>query len=213
MVLSWLKRADPEYLLRIAVVLLPSSVASQPRPLDFVEVDAGTISCMFSKKCKVFAHETAGAITLPSGVSGKAWLRSRTFRGSRGSPAAGKRGYQYQVDLTQATSLSETPCVTDLAVDFGEVIPMKYGSAGSGNHVYVIAHGESRSVGLFAAEADGNVVTFTFNEPVCAGINADTGVASYFVGVTAVHRPKSVVAYVRLPGQRVTRVKARAPNY
>ena len=83
----------------------------------------------------------------------------------------------------------------------------------SGNHVYVIAHGESRSVGLFAAEADGNVVTFTFNEPVCAGINADTGVASYFVGVTAVHRPKSVVAYVRLPGQRVTRVKARAPNY
>jgi len=93
----------------------------------------------------------AGEIPLASGVSGKAWLRSRTFRGADGSPAAGKRGYQYQVDLTQATSLAEAPCVTDLVLDFGEIVPLKYG-AGPPNHIYVIPNGGSRPIGLFAAE-------------------------------------------------------------
>src|SRR5262245_49610857 len=104
-------------------------MASEATQLSFVDVDAHTISCLFSKECKISTHSTAGEISLASGVSGKAWLRSRTFQGAQGSPAAGKRGYQYQVDLTQATSLAEAPCVTDLAFDFGEIVPLKYDSA------------------------------------------------------------------------------------
>src|ERR1700735_4671076 len=84
----------------------------------FRGVDAHTILCLFSTNCEVSTHRTAGVIPLFSGMSGKAWLRARTFRDTRDSPAAGNRGYQYQVDLTQAASLAEAPCVTDCRSTF-----------------------------------------------------------------------------------------------
>lgn len=211
--LLWIKKASGIYPLGVAAALFASPGASQATPLSFVDIDAHAISCLFSRNCKISSHDTAGDIPLPSSASGKAWLRSRTFRGARGSPAAGKRGYQYQVDLTHATSLADAPCVTELALDFGEIIPLKYGSAGFANHGYVVARGESPSVRLFAAETEGNIITFTFNEPVCAGINDGSGLASYFVGVTSVHSPKSIVASIRLPGQPLVKVKARVPDH
>lgn len=214
MALPWTKKEGSIYRQCVlAAVLLSWSAASQAKSLSFVDVNAHTIWCLFSTNCKISTQQTAGVIPLFSSVSGKAWLRSRTFRGSRDSPAAGNRGYQYQVDLTQATSLAEAPCVTDLSLDFGEVVVLKYGPAVSGNDVYVVARDEPGLVGLFAAEIDGSAITVTFREPVCAGINAGIGAASYFVGVTSPHPPTSIAASIRVPGQPAAKVTARAPDY
>jgi hypothetical protein len=192
-------------------LVLPVNV--QAKSLSFTEVDAHTIACMFNKKCKLPSQNTAESIPLPVAISGKALLRTRTFRGAPGSPAMGKRGYQYQVDLTGVTSLADAPCITGLALDFGDIVPLKYGSTGSKEDVYVIAHGEPQAIGLFAAEAGDGRVSFTFREPVCAGINAGAGRASYSVGLTSARPPKSIKAIVRLPGRPTVTVAVRAPGH
>jgi hypothetical protein len=193
------------------VATLPGS--SSAAQLNFVNVSAPGINCVFSATCTVVVTDTVDTITVPPLLwSGTARLQSRTFVGKPGTPGAGKTAYEYRVDLTQAVSDGEAPCVTSLDVDFGPVSKLQYNKAGPLDDVYVVAKGGIGTIGLYAVEQNGEVITFTFNEPICAGPASGQGHSSYFVGVASTLPPKLIVAYAAVPGLLPIDVKARAPG-
>lgn len=197
-----------------ASVLLAMSVQAQAAPLSFVNVSAPDINCVFNTTCTVTVTDSVGTITVPPLLwSGTARLQSRTYPGAAGAPGAGKTAYEYRVDLTQAVSDGEVPCVTDISVDFGPVAKLQYNKAGPLDDVFVVTKGGLGSVGLYAVEQNGNVITFTFNQPVCAGPVAGKGMTSYFFGLASDHAPHSISAVVSVPGLDPINTPARGPNH
>lgn len=193
--------------------IVATAPAAQAAPLSIVAVAAPPINCVFNTTCTVTVTDTVDTIAVPAGLwSGTARLQSRTFTGAPGAPAAGKTGYEYRVDLTQAVSDGEAPCVTDLAVDFGPVTKLQYNNGGPLDDVYVVTKGGLGRVGLFAVDETGGVITFTFNQPVCAGPTPGSGHTTFFFGLTSAHPPKSVTANASVPGLLPVDVKARAPG-
>jgi hypothetical protein len=81
-------------------------------PVDFVEVAAPEINCLFSPTCTLLVSDTLSALTL-TGTSGSGILQSRVFVGEAGSPGAGIYGYEYRIDLTGITATNAPPCVTN----------------------------------------------------------------------------------------------------
>ncbi len=198
--------------LGIMAALLPA--AAQAAPLSFVNVGAPDINCVFDPSCKVTVTDSVATIELPSPVwTGTARVQSRTFTGAAGAPGAGKTAYEYRVDLTQAVSDGEVACVTDIAIDFGPVAQLQYNKAGPLDDVFVVTTGGLGSVGLFAVEQTGSVITFTFNQPVCAGSKPGAGMTSFFFGLASDKPPRSISAEVSVPGLAPIAVPARAPGY
>jgi hypothetical protein len=183
-----------------------------PNALKVVDVNASSLACLFAPQCTVTATDTTGDIPLPPGVSGTGRLQSRTFVGAPGTPGAGKTAYEYRVDLTQAVSTGEVPCVTDLTVDFGPVTQLDYGG-GQPADVFVVNQGGLGTVGLFDTVKIGNRITFTFNQPVCAGPAAGSGLSSFFIGASSTTAPRDVTAKVGWPGLDGLNVPARAPTH
>src|SRR5450755_4592131 len=109
--------------LSVATMLaIAPALPAQAASLSFVNVTAPAINCVFNTPCTVTVTDSVDTIAVPAGLwTGTARLQSRTFVGAAGSPAAGKTAYEYRVDLTQAVSDGEVPCVTDIAIDFGPV--------------------------------------------------------------------------------------------
>jgi hypothetical protein len=144
--------------------------------------------------------------------TGTARLQSRTFTGAAGAPGAGKTAYEYRVDLTQAVSDGEVPCVTDISVDFGPVTKLQYNTTGPLDDVFVVTKGGLGSVGLYAVEQNGRIITFTFNQPVCAGTKSGAGMTSFFFGLASDKPPRDISANVSVPGLEAIAVPARAPT-
>jgi hypothetical protein len=197
----------------VGATLLAAPVAAMATPLSVVEVNAPAINCVFETDCTITVTDSIGAIPLPNLVSGAARLQSRTFAGKAGAPAAGKTGYEYRVDLTTAVTDAEFSCVTDLAVDFGQIDKLQYNNAGPTDQVYVVTKGGIGKIGLFAVEQTGNIVTFTFNQPVCAGHSPNTGDTTFFFGLTSEFAPHAITAKVGVPGLDPADVKARGPDH
>jgi hypothetical protein len=208
-------RTENKFSLFMAAVLATVAVGSaQAAPLSFVNVGAPDINCVFNTTCTVTVTDSVDTIVVSSLVwIGTARLQSRTFPGAAGAPGAGKTAYEYRVDLTQAVSDGEAPCVTDIAVDFGPVSKLQYNKVGPLDDVYVVTKGGLGTVGLFAVEPAGNVVTFTFNQPVCAGPTPGSGHTSYFFGLASEFPPHAITAHVSVPGLDPINVKARAPAH
>ena len=182
-------------------------------PLTFVNVSAPGIYCVFNVTCTVTVTDTVDTIVVPPALwSGTGRLQSRTFIGAAGSPAAGKTAYEYRVDMSQAVSDGEVPCVTSIDVDFGPLTKLQYNKVGALADVFVVTKGGLGNVGLYAVEQNGSVISFTFNEPVCAGASPGKGDSSYFFGLTSANPPKLIVAYANVPGLEPIDVKARAPG-
>ncbi len=208
-------RAAKTILLSAASLLaLAPALTAQAASLSFVNVSAPAINCVFNTTCKVTVTDSVDTITVPPGLwTGTARLQSRTFSGAAGAPGAGKTAYVYRVDLTQVVSDAEVPCVTDIAVDFGPVSKLQYNNAGPLDDVYVVTKGGLGTVGLFAVDQTGDVVTFTFNQPVCAGPTPGTGHTSFFFGLASASPPHAITAHVSVPGLDPINVKARAPAH
>lgn len=174
-------------------------------PLGVVTVGAPAINCIFNTTCTVTVTDSIGNITLPSNTSAGR-LQSRTFVGSAGAPAAGLRGYDYRVDMTQAHGNN---CVLQLRIDFGPIVSEQYNGGGPLDQVFVVTSGGLGSVGIASASRVGNEVTFVF-----AGGGVCQGQTSYFFGLTASGPPVGTTASLRptLPGPWVT-TDARAPAH
>ena len=195
------------------IALLAAAPVAQAASLTVVTVAAPDINCVYETDCTVTVTDSIGTIPIPNLVSGTARLQSRTFTGKPGAPAAGKTGYEYRVDLTTAVTNAEFSCVTDLAVDFGAVTKLQYNNLGPLDDVFVITKGGLGTIGLLFAEQTGNVITFTFSQPVCAGYSPNTGQTTFFFGLTSAFAPHAIEAKVGVPGLDPVDVKARAPSH
>jgi hypothetical protein len=199
--------------LACAGALLLAPWAASAASLSVVTVSAPEINCVFDTDCTITVTDSVGSIPVPNLTSGAARLQSRTFTGQPGSPAAGKTGYEYRVDLTTAVTDLEFSCVTDLEVDFGAVTKLQYNKTGPADDVFVVTKGGLGKIGILFAEQTGNSILFTFSQPVCAGYTPNTGDTSFFFGLTSAFAPKAIVAHVGVPGELPVEVKARAPNH
>lgn len=187
--------------------------AAMAAPLSVVNVSAPAINCVFETDCTIIVTDSVGNIPIPNLTSGVARVQSRTFTGKAGAPAAGKTGYEYRVDLTTAVTNAEFSCVTDLAVDFGAVTKLQYNNVGPLDDVYVVTHGGLGKIGILFAEQTGNIITFTFSQPVCAGYTPNTGDTTFFFGITSEFAPHAITAKVGVPGELPVDVKVRAPDH
>jgi len=182
-------------------------------PLTVVTVAAPDINCVFETDCTITVTDSVGNIAVPD-TTGIARLQSRTFAGKPGAPAAGKTGYEYRVDLTQAATPGDQACVTGLDVDFGPVTKLQYNKVGPTDDVFVVTKGGLGSIGLASADQNGNIITFTFSQPVCAADSSGPGKTTFFFGLASVHPPKGIVATIEAPGVFPgIDVKARAPSH
>jgi len=179
--------------------------------LRVVNVGAPAINCVFSTSCTTSGIDTTGNIPLP-GISGTAFLQTRTIVGGTGAPAQGLTDYEYRVDLTQAVGILALPCVTAVRVDFGPVASLQYDGAGPTDQVFVITAGGSGTIGLSSATEAGDEVTFNFASPVCAGSSPGTGASSFFFGLSSTRAPTAVNAVVSQTTGGALSVAARAPN-
>ena len=170
----------------IAAGCLAAASAAQAAPLSIVNVSAPGINCVFSPTkipntpppaCSVVVDDSVGTFT-PPGDQGDARLQSRTYPGTAPAPAAGDMAHVYRVDLTSVKGLTAANCVTKLALDFGPVVKMPYGPSGKSD-IFVVTGGGLGSIDLAAADQVGNVITFTFSQPVCPGAT------SYFFGLAS----------------------------
>jgi hypothetical protein len=182
-------------------------------PLTVVKVAAPDINCVFETDCTIVVTDSVGNIPLPN-ITGIARLQSRTFTGQAGAPGAGKTGYEYRVDLTQATALGDVACVTALNADFGPVTVLQYNKVGPADDVFVVTKGGLGTIGLASAVQNRNIITFTFSQPVCAADSSGPGQTTFFFGLASIHTPKAITATIEAPGVFPDLgVKARAPNY
>src|SRR5262245_44837421 len=106
-----------------AMIALPTA-ASEGNPnvvkLGVAEVAAPTIHCVFSANFTRTVTERVGEVPLANlNKPNTAWLQSRTFTAAAGTPGAGKTGYEYRLDMTQASGSLE--CIGGIAVNFGPV--------------------------------------------------------------------------------------------
>jgi hypothetical protein len=197
----------------LSAILCSLTGVASAAPLTVVNVAAPDINCVFETDCTIVVTDSVGNIALPS-ITGIARLQSRTFAGQLGAPGAGKTGYEYRVDLTQATAVGDVACVTGLDVDFGPVTKLQYNKVGPTDDVFVVAKGGLGTIGLASAVQNRNIITFTFSQPVCAADTSGPGQTTFFFGLASIHPPKAIVATIEAPGVFPDLdVKARAPNH
>lgn len=172
----------------VAAAILTISSGAAAADLKVVEVSFPEVNCTFHPTCTITVSDTVGVIGLPLD-DGKAILQSRTFTGAPGAPAAGKIGYMYRVDLTQAKGWVD--CLVGLTVDFGPLVKQPYvkGSADLFD-MFVGVKGGVGTVSIKSAEQDGDAITFMFAKPLCVGET------TFFFGLAAEKAPQSISAGV-----------------
>jgi hypothetical protein len=195
-----------------AAAFMTAPVAAHAVPLKLVTVTAPDVNCVFDPSCKVTVTDSVGDIVIP-GMTGKAALQSRTFSGAAGAPGDGLIGYEYRLDFTQAVTMFDSACVTDLTVDFGPLVQLDYNKSAPADDVYVVTKGGLGSIGLISADMTDNKITFVFDGAVCAATDSAKGITSYFFGLAAKGTPKSITASVGVPGIGPVDVKGRAPTH
>lgn len=179
-------------------------------PLKVVDVAAPAVNCVFEANCTVVVNDTTGGVPLAF-EAGKPFLQSRTFKGAEGTPAAGLTGYEYRVDLT--TAAGAVGCLLGLVVNFGPVQTLDY-TANTPAQVYVVKQGGLGSVGVKSAEKDGEVITFTFDKPLCVGNNPGQGASTFFFGLASKKPPHAIQAGMWGYGTPAfIALEARAPAY
>ncbi len=194
-------------------MLMAAQAAAQPVPLFPAQVSERNIECLFSAQCAITPRDELTNIPLGS-VSGNAILHSRTFLGAVDSRAPGRTAYQYRIDLTDATAVGESACITNLSVKFGPISKLPYAPGVILRDVYEIRQGvPANQIGFETAVQSGDVVTFTFAAGrLCAGDGVSPGAASVFFGLASLGAPvRGVHVQIDIPGTDDIQVKSFGP--
>lgn len=171
------------------VVLTATPAAAQSVTLFPAQVSQANIDCLFGSQCTITPHDEVTDIPLP-GITGNAILQSRTIKAAADSRAPGRTAYQYRIDLTTATTLVDTSCISGMSVKFGPISKLPYAAGTVLRDVYEIVQGAPpNQVGFVSAVQTGNVVTFTFARPLCAADTASPGQASFAFGLASLDEP------------------------
>ncbi len=202
----------------LVAIASPGSVLAQSGPLTIVTVDARDLFCIYDKDCKARTTDSTVAFDMPDiiGHLPRPRLHVRTVTGATNSPAAGKTGYLYRLDVTGVVGSLDVSCATAFRLDAGPTIKFEYFKNGANADVFVVAKGADGTVGLSKAERVGTGITFTFRNRICVGTGPGGGQSSYFFGVTSDHPPKAGDVQVLLVGgnnaKRETTAIAKAPS-
>lgn len=197
----------PRFLALTAATLFVASPATQAEPLSVISVGAAAVNCVYDAACGFMVNDMVATIPI-AGISGRTVLQTRSFTGGAGSPAQGKTGYQYRVNLTGAVG---GRCVSTVKLLFGSIVKLPYIPDGPYVDIYVVASGDLGTIGLAAADKSGNIITLTFSKPVCAGGSPGKGESSLFFGLTSSEPPKPATAQVDITGETSASVPVRAP--
>ena len=131
-------------LLTSLIFLMP--LVAKAAPLKIVNVAAPAINCVFSTSCSVRVKDTKKEYAVEPG--GKGVLRTRTFKGAKGSPAEGLFAYEYRLDLTDAVG-TKPSCIDWISLSFGPVVrTLDFGPPAGPDQVFVITTGGIGSIGL-----------------------------------------------------------------
>ena len=205
-------RGRPYLYATIAAAFVAASTAASAGNLNFVEVNAPKVNCVFAANCTITVSDSVGQLPLANlNKPNTAWLQSRTFTGAAGTPGAGKTGYEYRLDMTQASGSLE--CINGIVVNFGPItqLPYKNNQPSDG---YVITTGGLGTIGLGTVEQDAGVITFNFAKPICATEQVNAALTTFFFGLASVNPPVAISAGVFATGlQPFFSVPARAPKH
>ncbi|HEX8228038.1 MAG TPA: right-handed parallel beta-helix repeat-containing protein [Chloroflexia bacterium] len=194
-------------------------LTSGPMPttmLEFVEVGAPAINYFFDADGSIIVNDSVANFVLRD-TTGNAFLQSRTSPpGEAGTPGAGLTEYLYRIDLQQLTSSGSPammPCVASLSIEFGPVVALDYNRRGRPSHVFVVTSGGMGSVGPSSVRQAGNVITFSFAPPACAGATPGSGVSTFFFGMASPYPPRDLVAVVRDTAGNEYNLAGRGPAF
>jgi hypothetical protein len=196
----------------IAAATVVVSTSASAGPLKVDTVAAPGINCVFSANCTITVTDSVGQLPLANlNKPNTAWLQSRTFTGAAGTPGAGKTGYEYRLDMTQASGALE--CVGGIVVNFGPHTQLPYKNNVPGD-VYVITQGGLGTIGIASAEKDGDVITFNFTKFICATEQVNAANTTFFFGLASVNPPVATSAGVFATGNPpYFSIPARAPKH
>lgn len=195
-----------------ALAVISPPAAAQPVSLSVIKADGQFISCLFGTQCALSPDDIFADIPVP-GIQRKALLMSRTFVGAAGSPVEGRHAYQYRVDLKDAIPVGDSACVLNLTIDFGQVVKLRYNPLFPVGDVYQISQNVPQTqVGLLSAVQNRNLITFTFDRPICAG-SGTNGDTSFFFGLASQGLPHGITAQVDAAGVDDLPVNATAPRH
>jgi len=180
--------------------------------LKVVNVAAPAVNCVFHADCRITVTDSIGNVPLGNLTTpGTARLQSRTFTGAAGTPGAGKTGYEYRLDMTQATGSLE--CLAGIVVNFGPIAELPYSNNVPAD-VFVVTQGGLGSIGISSAEQDGDVITFNFSKLLCASTPANAANTTFFFGLASVNPPVAISAGVFATGNPpYFSIPARAPKH
>jgi hypothetical protein len=99
-----------------------------------------------------------------------------------------------------------------LKITFGPVVSLDYNGDGATEQVFVVTAGGLGTVAPSSVDKTGNVVTFNFKTPVCAGSAPGKGETSYFFGLASTQSARAVTATVIPTLGGPLSLKARAPK-
>lgn len=190
-----------------ALAAMSAPAVAQAVPLFPAQLSSANIEALFGQA----GSEEVTDIPLP-GINGKAVLQSRVIRAAPGSRAEGRFAYQYRVDLSEATTFVDLSCVTNLSVKFGPIEKLPY-APNSLRDVYEIKQGvPSNQVGFSSAVQTGDLVTFTFERPICASDGRGPGDTSFAFGLASRDAPdRAVGVLIDAIGLDDMRVKSFGP--
>jgi hypothetical protein len=196
----------------ILAAMIGAPSTAQAGMLKVVEVAAPAVNCVYSPNCTVTVEDSVGQLVLQNlDNPNTAWLQSRTFVGAAGTPGAGKTGYEYRLDMTQASGALQ--CVGGVVINFGPItqLPFKDNTPAD---VYVITQGGLGTIGIGSAEQDADVITFNFSKLICASEPANAANTTFFFGLASAKPPIAITAGVFVSGSPpYYNVPARAPNH
>jgi len=193
----------------LAAALVTAPAAAQPVPLFPAQVSQANIDALFGAATP---QDESTNIPLP-GINGTAVLHSRIIRAASGSRADGRTAYQYRIDLSNATTFVDASCVTNLSVKFGPVAKLPYAPGTVLRDVYEIVQGEPpNQIGIASAVQTGQVVTFTFAQPVCASGGGFPSNTTFAFGLASLDAPdRGVTVQIDANGLDDMRVKSFGP--
>ena len=197
----------------ICAVLVVAPVAAQSVPLFAAQLSGANIDALFGQDNSPEAVETEIPL---QGINGKAVLQSRVIRAAPGSRAAGRFAYEYRIDLSQATTFADVSCLLNLSVKFGPIEKLPYAAGAPGvalRDVYSIKQGvPANQLGFSSAVQTGDLVTFTFERPVCAGDGRTPGDTTFAFGLASRDAPdRGVNVLIDAPGLEDMRVRSVGP--
>jgi len=195
-----------------AVLTMVASATAIAGQLTIVDVAAPAVNCVFHANCIIPVTDSLGFVALGNlDTPNTARLQSRTFGADPGTPAAGKTGYEYRLDLTQASGSLE--CIAGIVIDFGPVTQLPYKNNAPAD-VYVVKQGGLGTIGLASAEQDADVITFEFEKLICASEPANKANTTFFFGLASAAGPVAIKAGVFGTGNPpYFEVDARAPKH